>query len=200
MEERGLEQVATLSLDLAIEPGLSSAHKKMTQKDPRQRVVMEGFDWALMSGLRNDPVTAGDDDKSDQSHEETDRGDSDGRDQGEDEDRHLDEFLSAKRKHAGRRGSPDSPSTNNGRGHTRQSSYASWRSGKSKNASDIGSGDVDAEKGWQDRYHDWRTRQVSHESGFLCCQFTQWFFVSSTIFIFAIAGSCRQSQRARQPG
>lgn len=172
LQERELEQVAMLSLDLSIEPGLSSAHKKMTKKDPRQRVVMEGFDWALMSGLRRDPVTAADSDKSAQSRESEGLEESSDGDGGEDGDRSLEEYLSARRQDAGGRGFADSPSTSynsgsaspSGRGHTRQSSYASWRSGKSKIGSDIGSGErVDGEKGWQDRYQDWRARQVSPE-------------------------------------
>lgn len=169
MQERALEQVATLSLDLAIEPGLSSAHKKMTRKDPRQRVVMEGFDWALMSGLRNDPATADDSEQSDHYQDSRDWEETGGQDEREDGDRNLEEFLSTKRTDAGLRGYTDSPSTSynsrngsvGGQGHTRQSSYASRRSGKSKSVSDMGSGEAETEKGWRDRYHDWKVRQVS---------------------------------------
>lgn len=169
MEERGLERIATLSIDLVIEPGLSSAHKTMTRKDPRQRVVMEGFDWAIMSGLRKDPVMNGNPDMSDISSgrrgpEETSQEDTE-----EDDNNGMEEYLTAKRADAGLRDLGGSPSTSygshgesfKGQENTRQSSHASRRSGKSRGTSDMGSGDVEGEKGWHERYHDWRDQQVS---------------------------------------
>jgi hypothetical protein len=180
MEERGLEQIATLSIDIAIAPGLSSAHKKMTKADPRQRVVMEGYDWAVMSGLRKDPVT--DDDRYSSENENKDMNAS--RDvrtkrsksrlgySGEDSDKGLDEYLAARGKQGYKNRCGD---TSNHLKRNDDESEATlrervpedsnWRSERNGDESNASVDSDDTEKGWKQRYEEWKSRQVGTISG-----------------------------------
>lgn len=171
MEERGLEQIATLSIDIAIAPGLSSAHRKMTKADPRQRVVMEGYDWAVMSGLRKDPVT--DDDEAYPSEgENTDMNASDdvhtkrskSRQQysGEDSDKSLDEYLAARGSYGNTSSDPLGRNDDESEGTLRERvpDNSSWRPETNGDLSDTSIHSDDTEKGWKQRYEEWKNRQV----------------------------------------
>lgn len=178
MEERGLEQIATLSIDIAIASGLSSAHRKMTKADPRQRVVMEGYDWAVMSGLRQDPVT--DDTNESSIRADNDRHSSDNARMmqstpsaefsGEDGEQGLDEYLAVRGKqghgsHYSNKSSPtlgreDDHSEDTGRGQDHRDSSSRPRgTGSESNTSYTSS--EEAEKGWKQRYREWKDSQVS---------------------------------------
>lgn len=174
MEERGLEQIAVLSIDIVIAPGLSSAHKQMTKAEPRQRVIMEGYDWALMSGLRSDPV-AGDDTDSPERRdtenisEDADTGEFASSTQRSEEDSSasLEEYLAVRGKQDSKSHSSETTSIylrNNDddsevtvRG--RAANDSSLREFGGESDSSITS--KDTERGWREKYQEWKTRQVS---------------------------------------
>ncbi|KAJ9117450.1 hypothetical protein QFC22_004300 [Naganishia vaughanmartiniae] len=180
LEERGLEQIAVLSIDLCVEPGLSSAHRSLTKKEPRQRVVMEGFDWAIMSGLRHDPAASQghSDEESDMDTQLPERRDQhdqtlghieeDDTDEQEDAQSTLDEYLATRRTFGSvnEHNSSQTPmtvsldTTESGSGSvSSQPGYAnsghSGRKGSMEHTSDKG-----AEKGWKQKYHEWKSKQV----------------------------------------
>ena len=53
-ESYGLTRIGTVSFELLILPGISSSHRKVFKKEPRGRIILEGFDNAVRAGLRED--------------------------------------------------------------------------------------------------------------------------------------------------
>jgi hypothetical protein len=53
-ESYGLTRIGTVSFELLILPGISSNHRKVFKKEPRGRIILEGFDNAVRAGLRED--------------------------------------------------------------------------------------------------------------------------------------------------
>lgn len=181
VEERGLERIATLSIDLSVEPGLSSAHRSLTKKEPRQRVVMEGFDWAIMSGLRRDPAESqgnSDEDSdigtehSQPREQEAQRleyfGEDDTNEQ-EDGQSTLDEYLASRRtfdpeddhepSYIPVAGSTDTTEVGSG-GFSSQAGYTNSQQNGRKRSMESASDDG-AEKGWKQKYQEWKSKQVS---------------------------------------
>ncbi|KAJ9098139.1 hypothetical protein QFC21_004468 [Naganishia friedmannii] len=173
LEERGLEQIATLSIDLTVEPGLSSAHRSLVKREPRQRVVMEGFDWAIMSGLRHDPVQnqgqSGEESDLDTEHAQSRQQRSEYIEEGdmneeEDGQSTLNEYLATRRAYNSMADSESSRRPTSGALETtgtsssNQTGYAnsrqSGRKGSMEYTSDEGAG-----KGWKQKYQEWKSKQ-----------------------------------------
>lgn len=53
-ESFGLTRIGTVHFELLILPGISSSHRRVIKKEPRGRIIMEGFDNAVRAGLRDD--------------------------------------------------------------------------------------------------------------------------------------------------
>jgi hypothetical protein len=53
-ESFGLKRIGTVHFELLVLPGISSTHRRMFKKEPRGRIIIEGFDNAVRAGLRED--------------------------------------------------------------------------------------------------------------------------------------------------
>jgi len=56
-ESYGLTRIGTAHFELLILPGISSNHRKVFKKEPRGKIILEGFDNAVRAGLREDLET-----------------------------------------------------------------------------------------------------------------------------------------------